>query len=200
MDDERAERFKRTLRFVMDNHPADEAADIVLLLMSRRLTESATAVAREAPPPQGARAVPAPATKAKARKKAASLPAPEEKSSPAKLAIVRSSAPRSPSTEKAPLPPFDEFTVEQSAEYLGIGRERLYQILQEPNKLPSKRVPSDRGRDVYRIQGRALNAYAFARRKAAQQKQSGETHDESDASFGQSEEEELAARLAEQQD
>jgi len=67
--------------------------------------------------------------------------------------------------EKAPVDPEAFFTIEESAQFIGIGRDRMYQLLRgNPEKFPYRQEAGRRGR--YRILGRALNAFRLERLKA----------------------------------
>lgn len=120
--------WRPVLIALVESQPAEQAADAILLLLPQILGSMDNAPASSPPTTTRRRSLtPAP---------------PPPPFSPEALA-----------TFVGELPALEFFTVDQAASFLGLGRARIYQILQrDPDKLPHQR----NGRD-YLIRGRELN-------------------------------------------
>lgn len=142
MDKNAAKRWRPIIENLLDNLTRQEAVESILLLLEAP-GQKVVLVPSPAPspdPPRRLRAVPGGRTDHDADP-------PDE-------------------SEKEPLDPLAYFTVEEAAAYVGIGRDRMYQLLRsDPERFPHKREVGARGREEYRISGRGLNAYRWERTK-----------------------------------
>ena len=150
MDKNAAKKWRPIIRAHMENQTLDEALESILLILEAPgqrvvMIPSPASEKPDARPPRAhtqLRAV----TGGRGNADTGSAPAPSE--------------------EKEPLSAEDYFTVEEGAAYLGIGRDRLYQILRsDPEVLPHRRESGARGREEYRLLGRGLNVFRRERQK-----------------------------------
>lgn len=158
MDKNAAKRWRPVIDALFDNLNRQEAIDATVLLLdaakrwrpvienlfdnlNRQEAMDATFLLLEAP---GQKIVTPPGV-------------PEEK--PRKPAPTDDAPKPAPS---GPLDPNGEYTVLRAAEYIGIGAERMYQLLREvPEKFPHVKTPGQRGR--YLLKGRGIIAFRAER-------------------------------------
>lgn len=154
MDKSLAKKYRPLVRAAIQTLELDEATDAILALLP----------GPERRPQEPAPPAPSPTPSKQTQQRRADPPLRRV----ASASTARESSPsHEPTDTKPQLAAEEYFTVQQASEYIGIGTERLYQILRDqPDRLPHRKEPG-RGHDTYRLLGRGINQFRIERLKSS---------------------------------